>query len=153
MTKTLRIVSFFDVPNLAYNLSKQPYFSILFSLQLVLYISLLPLNYLLTITGVKKARAGREQRRTNMNRVLEANVQRHHQPNKPTEEGQHNGGALLNQMENSPENAELVEYDPVKEMIEQQWNSRKQQADQVITLSRSMYLAKVEMYFFSPKWN
>ena len=74
-----------------------------------------------------------------MNRVLEANVQRHHQPNKPTEEGQHNGGALLNQMENSPENAEPVEYDPVKEMIEQQWNSRKQQADQVIILFRSMY--------------
>ena len=152
MTKTLRIVSFFEVPNLAYNLSKQPYFSILFSLQLVLYISLLLLTYL-QFTGVKKARAGREQRRTNMNRVLEANVQRHHQPNKPTEEGQHNGGALLNQMENSPENAELVEYDPVKEMIEQQWNSRKQQADQVITLSRSMYLAKVEIYFFSPKLN
>ena len=89
-----------------------------------------------------------------MNRVLEANVQRHHQPNKPTEEGgQHNGGALLNQMENSPENAELVEYDPVKEMIEQQWNSRKQQADQVIILSRSMYLEKAEICFFSPKWN
>ena len=42
-------------------------------------------------------------------------------------------------MENSPENAEPVEYDPVKEMIEQQWNSRKQQADQVIILvPRSM---------------
>ena len=142
------------MPNLAYNLSKQPYFSILFSLQLVLYISLLLLStYYPIITGVKKARAGREQRRTNMNRVLEANVQRHHQPNKPTEEGQHNGGALLNQMENSPENAELVEYDPVKEMIEQQWNSRKQQADQVIILSRSMYLEKAEICFFSPKWN
>ena len=136
MTKTLRIVSFFEVPNLACNLSKQPYFSILFSLQLVLYLYYHYLS-ILTITGVKKARAGREQRRTNMNRVLEANVQRHHQPNKPTEEGQHNGGALLNQMENSPENAEPVEYDPVKEMIEQQWNSRKQQADQVIILPRS----------------
>ena len=124
-----------------------------FSLQLVLYICIFITTYYPIITGVKKARAGREQRRTNMNRVLEANVQRHHQPNKPTEEGQHNGGALLNQMENSPENAELVEYDPVKEMIEQQWNSRKQQADQVITLSRSMYLAKVEIYFFSPKLN
>ena len=83
-----------------------------------------------------------------MNRVLEANVQRHHQPNKPTEEGQHNGGALLNQMENSPENAELVEYDPVKEMIEQQWNSRKQQADQVIIYYPEVCIWKKQRYIF-----
>ena len=104
----------------------------------------LPINIFITITGVKRARAGREQRRSNMNRVLESNVQRGNQQNKPTtgEEPQHNGGALLNQ---SPENAEPVEYDPVKEMIEQQWNSRKQQADQVIILSRSMYLEKADI--------
>ena len=71
-----------------------------------------------------------------MNRVLESNVQRGNQQNKPTteEEPQHNGGALLNQ---SPENAEPVEYDPVKEMIEQQWKARNQHADQVIFLGKS----------------
>ena len=74
--------------------------------------------------GVKNARRSREQRRQNVNRVLEANVQRNQRPTTPQpHQQQQNGEAALlqqqqqqnenhNELEDEEEEEEEEEFDP-----------------------------------------
>ena len=66
--------------------------------------------------GVKNARRSREQRRQNVNRVLEANVQRNQRPTTPQQQQHQNGeAALLQQQQQQNENHNELEDEEEEE--------------------------------------